>query len=311
MRTAILLCLFAVFGHIATAQFTLLPQVGLENSRTTIEYNQLSPFSPGCLKAAPQVGLRLDYKFKQLHGPYLGIATSRSVLEYQFSNPETGMQEYVTDRGNTQVRFEGGYQVTSKPIYFKSKSSASSSGSSYKSHCQRMKESYGCGSKSSSSSAKKAKQSPKGTWVRLQPSVGVAYIPSTPNDQIVTKADGNGTSYLYNAGNWRTALTGGLGFEFGRNSTRAFLVSLNYLKGMGNGLDTRTITTVEGNKQTNTSLSSNSSGWNLRMGIPISLAKKKPVVKEQVVERVYKVENKCGQYKMQYKSRCNKTLPEQ
>ena len=306
MRTAILLCLFAVFGYIATAQFTLLPQVGLENSRTKVEYNDL-PSNTGCVKASPQVGLRLDYTFRKMHGPYISLATNRSILEYSFPDPENGMNEYSTARGNTQLSMEAGYQVSTKPIYFKSKSPAASTASSYKGHCQKNITGTGCGRK-----AENAKQDvSKGSWVKLVPSLGVAFIPFSPSSEIETKSDGAQTSYQYNAGNWNTAITGGLGFQFGRNAKQGVLVSLNYLQGVGSALDTKTITTVEGNKFTNTSLSSTASSWSLRLGIPISLAKKKPVVKEQVTRKTYAEEKSCGQYKMQYKSRCTRTWAEQ
>jgi hypothetical protein len=339
MRTAILFCLFAVFGYTATAQFSIQPQLGFENAGTKVDYNNLSSFSPGNAKVSPQVALRLDYKFKQMHGPYIGLATSRSIVEYRFSDPETGRDNYTAARGNTQIRMEAGYQLSTKPIYIKSKATASSllksrcqkssdyysamtstnhcqkktqdySVNSPKGHCQKYMEGSSCGRKSEA--AKKA-VSNKGSWVRLLPSLGIAYMPSVPSTEIENKSVGGQSLYQYNAGNWRTAITGGLGFQFGRNTHQGFIVSLNYLKGMGSGLDTKSLTTMEGNKLTNTSLSSTASSWNLRMGIPISLSKKKPLAKEQVIvtEKIYKAENKCGQYKTLYKSRCNRTLPEQ
>ena len=307
MRTAILLCLFAVFGYMATAQLTLLPLVGLENSRTKVDYNDLSSRT-GCMKAYPQVGLRLDYKFKNMHGPYIGLATSRSIVEYKFSDPDNGMNEYSNARGNTQLSMEAGYQLSTKPIYFKSKSSSTASSmSTYKGHCLKYVAKTGCGRKVES-----VKQDvSKGTWVKLVPSLGVAFIPFAPSSEIEAKSDGAQISYQYNAGNWNTAITGGLGFQFGRNTKQGVLVSLSYLHGIGSALDTKTITTVEGNKLTNTNLSSTASSWNVGMGIPISLSKKKSIVKEPVSEKVFAEEKRCGQYKIQYKSRCTRTLTEQ
>jgi hypothetical protein len=339
MRTAILSCLFAVFGYMATAQFSILPQLGFENAGTKVDYNNLSAFSPGNTKVSPQVALRIDYKFKQMHGPYIGLATSRSIVEYRFSDPEAGRDNYTAARGNTQIRMEAGYQMSSKPIYFKSKNAASSvikshcqnasdyysamastnhcqkkiqeySGNSPKGHCQKYMDTRSCGTKRE---GVKKTESDKGSWVRLLPSLGIAYMPSVPSTEIENKSEAGQSLYQYNAGNWRSAITGGIGFQFGRNDHPGFIVSLNYLKGMGNGLDTKSLTTMEGNKLTNTTLSSKASSWNIRMGIPISLSKKKPVAKEQVTvtERTYKEQNKCGQYRIQYKSRCNRTLPEQ
>ncbi len=312
MRTAILFCLFAVFGYIATAQFTLLPQFGFEDYRTMVKYNGESSFSPLCLKPGVQAGLRLDYNFKKMHGPWIAAVTNRSVVEYSFSDPEFGMNSYNAVKSNTQIRIEAGYQLRTRPIYLKKASTPVNTISSYKGHCQKVTERTSCGSKTSTAKQGISAKSAKGTWMRLAPAAGIAYIPSAPGSAIESKTAGSQTTYTYNAGNWRTAFLGGIGFEFGRNNRQSFLVSLNYLKGFGNGLDTKNITTVDGNKTTNTSLQSTASAWNLRMGIPISLSKKKAVTKEQVVEKVYiKEERKCGQYKLQYKPRCYKTYNDQ
>jgi hypothetical protein len=193
MRTAILYCLFAVFGYTATAQFNILPELGVENAGTKVNYNNLSAFSPGNTKVSPQVALRLEYKFKQMHVPYIGLATSRSIVEYRFSDPETGRNNYNAARGNTQIRMEAGYQLSTKPIYFKSKNATSSvlrsrcqsssdyysamastshcqkktqdyTGNSPGGHCQKYMERSSCVRKSEA--AKKA-VSNKGSWVRL------------------------------------------------------------------------------------------------------------------------------------------------
>ncbi|MBA2562334.1 MAG: hypothetical protein H0V14_05360 [Chitinophagaceae bacterium] len=312
MRPTILICLFVIFGYIANAQFTILPQLGFENSRTSIEFNEGSSFSPLAAKLLPQAAIRLDYKFKQAHGPFLGIATSRSIVKINFSDPETGMNSYSASKGNTQLRLEGGYQVSTKPIYFKKSGSANkSSKANYQKNTERKScGSYmvrkSCGSKMNKATAAKSKDNR--SWVRIQPSLGVAYIPSAPSAEINTKSQGTQTSYEYNAGNWKTALISGVGFEFGKNALSKFNVSINYVKGMGNNLDTKSITTVSGNKSTTTTLESDASSWNLRMGIPINLNKKKPVIKQQIIEKTYKEEKKCGQYKSQYKPRCSKVI---
>jgi hypothetical protein len=79
-------------------------------------------------------------------------------------------------------------------------------------------------------------------------------------------------------------------------------------------MDTRTLTTMVDNKPTTTSLKSSAQAWNLRLGIPISFAKKQLVVK-QLTERTYdsqkgntQYKSRCGQYKMQYKSRCTRVI---
>ena len=117
--------LFVAFGYAASAQFTIQPQIGIENFRTSLNYNNLPSFSPLGGKLSPQASVRLDYKFKQGHGPFLGIATSNSVVSFNFSDPETGRNVYKASAADIQLRFEGGYQLTSKRIYF-NKTGASS-----------------------------------------------------------------------------------------------------------------------------------------------------------------------------------------
>jgi hypothetical protein len=316
MRTAALTSfLLVAFGSAAIAQkLTLLPHVGFENSRTTISYNNLNSFAPLGGEFSPQVGLRLDYRFKQGFGPWLAISSSRSVVSYSFSDPEKGMNLFTAVSGDMQLRLEGGYQYSTKPIYFtSSKQSAARSrtykqkstgkdGSSYFSRSNCMKNysatSNRCAGKSST--AKKAAVKTKGTWVKLQPSAGVGFIPSVKPD-VITKTSGSQTTYEYRAGNWNTALITGMGFEFGRKNQRLFSISINYFNGIGN-LSRQTITSTSGSKTTVTHLQSDASGWNVKLGIPFSIGLKKPV-KKTTTEYKYRKPG-CGQYKLEYKYRC-------
>lgn len=314
MRTATLTALFVVFIYAANAQLSLLPQVGFENSRTNISYNNLSSFAPMGVNFTPQAGIRLDYKFKQGHGPFLGITSTNSIVSFSFSDPENGMNLYEATSGNMKLRFEGGYQYSTKPIYFnKSKQQSAptqvqksatrksySSEYSSRSHCTKnYTSSYNrCSSKSSKSKA--AQKANNNTWVRIQPSAGFAYIPAVKTD-VTSKTQGGLTTYQYNAGNWNTGFVTGAGFEFGRNNSRLFTISINYFKGLGN-LDEQKITTVSGSKTTITYLQSDVSGWNMKVGIPFTLAKK-PAVKARPEEKTRKNESKCGQYRIEYKTR--------
>src|SRR5215216_5823466 len=98
MRTAILLCLFVVFRYAANAQFSLLPQLGFENSRSSLGFNKLNSVAKN--NRIPQGAIRLDYKFKKGHGPFVGVATSQSIVRFNFSDLETGMDAYKVSRGN-------------------------------------------------------------------------------------------------------------------------------------------------------------------------------------------------------------------
>lgn len=277
MRTAALCFLFVAGGLAANAQrFSILPQVGFENSKTNINYNDLSSFAPEGVKFSPQASLRLNYSSKQGHGFFVGIASSRNTVLFSFADPETGMNQFASAAGNMQLRFEGGYQFNSQPISLRksapsssNKSSCNSKCGSYtKSSCQKSTASR-CGSSKASSSAVSSKT--KGSWMRIQPSIGMGYNPFTPTD-VVSKTQNGQTVTEYRAGNWNTALIVGTGVEFGRGKDRLFTVSINYFKGLGN-LDQQDMVLISGTKTVHTTLDSKVSGWNMRVGIPFTLAK--------------------------------------
>jgi hypothetical protein len=296
MRTATLtmLCIVAL-GYAASSQrFTLLPQVGFENSKTSIRYNALRSFSPDGIEFSPQASLRLNYSSKQGHGFFVGVASSRSLVSFSFTDPETGMNNYIATAGNMQLRLEGGYQFNSKPISIvksKQTTGGSSINQTKKSTCCMRTNSY---SNRCSGSSNKNRNS----WVRLQPSAGIGFIPGVKSD-VVTKMQGGQTVYQYNAGNWKTALLIGSDFEFGQGKARLFTVSLNYFKALGN-LNNQTITSTSGAKSITTTLSSAVSGWNMKVGIPFTLGSPKPDFKHKPARRY-----DCGQYRIIY--RCTKT----
>ncbi|HEY6506003.1 MAG TPA: hypothetical protein VIZ28_18640 [Chitinophagaceae bacterium] len=303
MRTAALTLLcFVAFGYAMNAQrFSLLPQVGFESSRTKISYNDLSSFSPANAQFVPQASLRLNYASKQGHGFFFGAATSRSSIVYSFADPENGMTNFNTTAGDMQVQLEGGYQFSSKPISLnKSKQAAaktkteSSSSYSKKSHCQKSYSSNSC-SKSSNKSKPSTAAKNKGSWVRIQPSIGMAYIPGTETG-IVTKTQNNQTTYEYRAGNWNTGFIAGSSFEFGNNKARLFTVSINYFKGLGN-LDEQTLTTSDGVKSVTTTMQSAVSGWNMRIGIPFSLSKSS-AAKSKTEKKATERKTNCQQYRV-------------
>jgi len=313
MRSVALSGLFIVSALAMNAQkLSLTPQVGFENSKTSINYNGLGSFAPLGGEFNPQVSLRLDYKFKQGFGPYIGASTSRSGVLYGFNDIENGMSEYVATKANMQLRMEAGYQYTTKPIFFNSpKQSTSSSktktsgksscGSySYRSNCSRSYSSRSSHCQSKNTAAKKAENKNKGGWVRLQPSMGIGYI-AAPKTDIVTKTDGTLTAYEYRAGNWNTAFLTGMGFEFGRNKQRLLNVSINYFKGIGN-MNTQTVSNESGIKTSYATLESKASGWNMRVGIPFTLGEKK-TGKQKSANKTKKT-SCCDKLRIEYKYRC-------
>jgi len=312
MRSIVLTGILFIASAIAmnAQKLSLTPQVGFENSRTSVNYNSLGSFSPLGGEFNPQVSLRLDYKFKQGFGPYIGASTSRSGVLYNFNEVENGMSVYNATKANVQLRLEAGYQFTTNPILFnkkntsasKTKSSGNSSCGSYsnRSSCSRGNSSLSNHCQSKSSAAKKMENKNKGGWVRLQPSVGVGFIAS-PETDIITKTQGGLITYEYRAGNWNTALLTGIGFEFGRNKQRLLNVSINYFTGIGN-MNKETVASVSGTKTTFANLESNAAGWNMRIGIPFTLAEKKPG-KHKNTNRTKRT-NCCDRMRIEYKYRC-------
>ena len=317
MRCMTLTGLLFIACAVNAQQLSLNPQVGFENSKTAINYNDLGSFSPLGGEFNPQVSLRLDYKFKQGFGPYLGISTSRSVVAYSFSDVENGMNLYSATKANMQMRLEAGYQFTTAPIFFNkarssspSKTKSQSKGScgsktyrsiSDRSNCSKDYSSRSSHCQSKNSAARKIENKNKGGWVRLQPSVGIGYIPS-PKTDVISKTQGGQTVYEYRAGNWNTALLTGMGFEFGRNKQRLVNVSINYFTGIGN-MSKQTVTSTSGVKTVAANLESTASGWNMRVGIPFTLYDKKTAKakaqsktkKSGCAERKVYQYNRCGQ----------------
>jgi len=311
MRPAILLCLAVAFACEANAQFTILPQIGFENTETEITYNKGKAFSPLCENISPQAAVRFSYNFKNASGPFLGFATSRSVVQYGFTDPETGMNAYTASKGPTQFRLEGGYQFSSKRIYF---SNAPAEHHSLCSQYQKLAQLFSCGgthpnncSGNKDNTVKtNAKTKDSRVWMRIQPLIGVAYLPNTPHSDISTKSGAGQPVYEYNAGNWTTALLTGVNFEFGKEAQSKFIISLNCVNSLCTGA--KSITTGTENKSTTTTLKSYATGCNVRIGIPISFTKKQSVSKQQASEPTYKPEHRCGQYNGYYGGHCTRKI---
>lgn len=269
--------LLFILAATANAQLTLLPQIGLDRSKTSVSVNDLPSFSPMGAFGSFKAGLRLDYRFKSGHGPYLGLGTSSGPVAYSFSSPSNALNDYKALETNKLLQLEAGYQYSFKPIRFRnspSKSSVertetsatrSSCGSYYRSHCGEQKK----------AATTKTNTTKTNTTLRIQPSAGLAYHPAAKDD--ISLKD---NVYQYNAGAWKTAFVTGAGFEFGRGRNRLFTLSVFYTHPLGNDNAT-TLSTIENTKPVMTSFSSSSSSWGMSLGVPISLSKtQKPVVKK-------------------------------
>ena len=298
MRRTALLFVIAVFGYAANAQFTLTPQAGFEIPSTKISYNNLPYIKPQG-QSSGQFGLRADYQFKGGCAPFAGIVSHRPLVSYNFSDTKTGMTDYTSAEGDLLVQLQAGLQYSSKPISLGKKTPAAKTTTKKTSSTEHFYYSS-CGrkySETTSCTEKKSCTSQKSSWaMRIQPSAGIGYVPSSKPDM---EKDYFATSpgYTYNAGNISTEFIGGMGFEFDRNQKKFLTLRVNYFKGLGN--NETSFTTQTSGKEETTTLKSQVSGWNASLGIPISFTKK-PAAKKSAAKS-QKSHHSCGGY---YKSRC-------
>ena len=238
----------------AQAQLSLLPQVGIDRTKNTVSINDLSSFAPSGVNGNFKASLRLDYRFRGGHGPYVAVGTAPALVEISFANPSNAVNDFVATAGATQLKLEGGYQYSFKPL--KLGKSGTTVAKERSTHCSSY---FACGSR--------AKPANTPLNMRIQPSLGLAYNPFA--DKTISTEDGQ---YQYKAGNWQTALVPAMNFEFGQGRKRLFVLGVSYTKGLGN-LDTRAITTIENTKPVTTSFKSVSNSWGLTLGVPIGLSK--------------------------------------
>jgi hypothetical protein len=290
MRKAALLFVFAVCVYAAKAQLTLQPRLGVENPLAKISYNH-SSFYKAVSPSLAQAGVRADYQFKKGFAPYLGVFTHRPVASYSFNDPKTGMTTYQAKAGDLQLQLQAGLQYSTKAIVLNKNKAAKTAPQKISESKSSYHRSYGGCRKPSEAQSLKQQAN---TWsLRLQPSAGFGYLPSSKDDM----ENGNSAmpaSYRYNAGNVKTELITGLGFELSKNKNPFLTVAINYFKGIGT--NETVLTTESGGKPLNTSLRSKLSGWNAAIGIPISFAKKSTATKKQ-----YNTRSSCSEY---YKKRC-------
>jgi hypothetical protein len=305
MRQTALLFVIAVLGYAANAQFTLRPQIGIENPTTKISYNDLPSFAP-ISQFQPQFGVHADYKFKGGFGPFIGMSTSRSLVNYSFTDPEKGMTDYQAELGDLLLALQAGLQYSTKPIPLtKNKPTATTKTKSSECTQNKTAEKSSCYEKmmrcysSSHCSGNKSKTESKSTtkkdvWtLSLQPSAGISYTPSNA-DAIETETVNGVTNYLYTAGNLKTAFISGIAFEFAKNKKKFATLSFNYFTSLGS--DKTTFESQAGSKTVTTTVSSKVSGWNAALGIPITFAKSQ-------ASKSKSKHHDCI-YRSEYKSRC-------
>lgn len=290
--------LFGIISFAVNAQFSIQPQIGLENSRTTIRSNEFACFAPLGLHFAPQLGIRMNYKLKTGHGAFLGVSTSSQAVEFKFTDGQTARTNYTATGKELQLRLEAGYQFTSKPIALGKSGTANSSGKRYDGGKSNFSANHhGCGQRSFASHCSRNNNVPRGTnkglYMRITPSAGLAFVPSGDNG-IETETKAGQTTYEYKAG-WNTAFITGAAFEFGSRRQSKFVISLNYLKSLGGNEET--ISTIANGKATTTTFRSNASSFTVSLGIPLSFKKYKAEPQRAQFKRP-DYRSRCGQYRM-------------
>ena len=285
-------------------KLTILPLAGAENPLTRVTLNDLQTFTPLQNQLSPSLGVRIDYKVLKNQGPYIGISTARSAVAYSFASAENSLTDYQAAIGKMQAVVQGGWQFSTKPIYFKKQPAPQKvvqpvSYRSSSSRCGMAKQISRCGTQNKM----QAIATPKDERIsmRILPSAGIAVNPFR-QETIVAKSAGANRSDTYNAGNFTTAITTGVGFEFATSKARLLTLQLNYFKGLGS--NPATLVTEQGLKTTTTQISSAVSGWSASLGIPISLGKK-PAAKPQ--PQILEAKKKQCSF-IQYKSNCRRTI---
>jgi hypothetical protein len=299
----LILPFFTLITYASNAQFSIVPQVGVETFRTTLSSGDFSSFSPLGVQFAPRLAVRMAYNLKSGQGAFLGVATNSPGVVYKFTDPQNARSAYSASAGDYNVRLEGGYQYTSKPITLRkaantknTNSSAGRCGQKYevaqKPGCSRYRAAGMCNSNRSSTSYAKLASPDRGMFMRIKPSVGLALAPS--GSELETTTKGAMTTYKYTSG-WNTALIAGTAFEFGTREQSKLVVSINYLRGLGN--NSQTIVNNELIKSPTTTLSSKTSGFNISVGIPFSFSKKTTVVQTPQYKSSSQ-RGQCGRYRI-------------
>ena len=268
--------LLMLLASAASAQFSILPQVGMERTRTSVNYDHLGSVTPLGTKTGLSASLRFDYRFRGGHGPFAGIATSPGVMVWSFSNPSAALSS-PKNTGPLQWRLEAGYQYSSRPLALGNRSAKASSSKS------GNNKGFGCGA------GRRPLKQPV-LHMRIQPSVAFAWLLGARQD-LSTKGGG----YVYRAGNFNKAIVPGMAVELGRGRERLVNLGFYYTLPLVSDQTVR-ITSVQNGKPVTTSFSSAQHSWSLRIGLPVSLVThKKPVTRQQQKKDC---SSRCGSYRI-------------
>jgi hypothetical protein len=266
MKPLLLLGCTLLAGTALHAQFRLLPHAGFEQARTTVTTDRGSSLQDinGFLKA----GLRAGYELKGGHSPFINLTTNPAPVSFAFDNAGTLLNR--SRSGNLQFRLEAGYLFNSKPIQLGKRSTPTSTITALSEQTATQKSRCGSSAYRSSCGSKKTALTQAAGRVlnmRLQPSLALAYVPSSIQS-IEQKAGG----FNYTP-SWKTAIVPALGFEFANGNQRLFTLGVFYTRPLGQK-DEVANTYLE-SKSITTQLQPQMATWGLTLGLPFSLAKNK------------------------------------
>jgi hypothetical protein len=287
--------MFLLIGTVANAQLSFLPQIGFEQSRTTLNYGDA--LSTSGISGNFKASLKMDYRLKGGHSPFINVSTTPAPVSFVFNESGSLMNNYQAAKNNLQLRLEAGYQYSSSPIQFKKKGSVSKSNAPEINN-ENIVVKKSCGSatyKSHCDDKKRNSKNPLNNDVlsmRLQPSLALAYIPSA-GESLTQTANG----FEYNAANWKTAVVPAMGFEFAKGRQRLFTLSIFYTKPLGEYEET--VTSFSGNKAIITPLNPKASTWGMTLGVPFSFAKSNAVK----IKKVKRTKEDCNK---SYYRKCGK-----
>ncbi|HET7897384.1 MAG TPA: hypothetical protein VFL47_06935 [Flavisolibacter sp.] len=268
MKPTLLLGCALLATMAAHAQLTLLPYAGFEQSHNKVGYGDA--LSAADINGNLKAGLKMDYRFKGGHSPFINVTTSPSPVTFAFNN--TGSLLHTAQESNLLFRLEGGYQYSSKPIFFGKKSTASKPAaeltgtiSQEKRTCGSMTYKVHCGAQKSQMKTAPANQPLN---MRLQPSVAFAYIPAA--QQAVEQTT---QGFNYAAGSWKTAIVPAMGFEFAKGARRLFTLGVFYTSPLSQ--TNEQVYTLSDGKPYVTNVAPQSSTWGLTLGLPFGTSKSK------------------------------------
>ena len=245
------------------AQFSLQPQFGFEQSRTALTYGSgpAASNSSGNLKA----GLKIDYRLKGGHSPFINLTTTPAPVSFAFDNAGTLVNSFQSS--TPKLMLQAGYGYSSKAIRLgKGGAPKNTPGVTQE---NRALHQHGCGmyrSRCGERRAAKTNAASQPLNLRLQPSLALAYVPSATQ----TLSPKNG-GLEYTAANWKTALVPSMGFEFAKGQQRLFTLNLFYTKPLAQSSNAATLSMSA--KAVPVSLLAKTSSWGMTIGIPFGFAK--------------------------------------